>query len=132
MKMRFRCGCGNVFNGTEQTTVCPGCGRPLDLNNCGAIQVYRMGNMVGMAVGMGIYVDEMPFGHLANKESVRLVVPYGTHKLHMTLSTNRNCNDPMITITPEAPVAFCKAHISGGFVAKIVIEPANPQEMPPC
>lgn len=132
MKLRYRCGCGNVFNGDESTTACTSCGRPLDLNNCGAIQVYRMGNMVGMAVGMSIYIDGVPFGHLANKESVRLVVPYGQHKLHMALSTNRNCNDPIVTITPEAPVAFCKAHLTGAFVTKIVIEPANPQEMPPC
>ncbi len=132
MKCRFRCGCGNVFNGDENTQVCSACGRPLDLQNCGAIQLYRMGNMLGMAVGMGIYIDEQPFGHIGNKESVRLVVPYGSHKLHVTHSTNRRCNDPIITITPEAPVAFCKVHIKAGFaVNTMIIEPARPEDMPP-
>ena len=131
MKLRYRCGCGNVFNGDETSRVCPACNRPLQTDNCGAIQIYRMGNMMGMAVGMGIYVDDVPFGHLGNKESVRLVLPYGSHKLHMTHSTNRRCNDPIITITPEAPVAFVKAHIEGAFTVKIVIEQARPEDMPP-
>ena len=130
MKCRFRCGCGNVFNGDEHTQVCSSCGRTLDVANCGAIQLYRMGNMMGMAVGMGIHIDDIPFGYLANKESVRLVVPYGSHKIHVTHTTTRACNDPIVTITPEQPVAFMKAHFSGmGF--KITVEPARPEEMPP-
>ena len=130
MRLRFRCRCGNVFNGDEHTFVCPNCHNQLQLNNCGAIQIYRMGNMMGMAVGMGVYVDDVPFGHIGNKESVRLVLPYGTHKVHMTHTTTRACNDPLITITPHAPVAYLKAHFSGmGF--KITLDPARPEEMPP-
>ncbi|MBR4580052.1 MAG: hypothetical protein IKO32_02340 [Lachnospiraceae bacterium] len=130
MKCRFRCGCGNVFNGDEHTQVCSSCGRPLDVANCGAIQLYRMGNMMGMAVGMGVYIDDIPFGHLANKESARFVVPYGSHKIHVTHTSTRACNDPIVTITPEQPVAFMKAHFAAmGF--KIAVEPARPEEMPP-
>jgi len=130
MKCRFRCDCGNVFNGNEDTGVCPKCNRRLELANCGAIQIYRMGNFMGMAVGMGVYIDDQPFGHLANKECIRLVVPYGTHKIHVTHTSTRNCNDPLVTLTPEQPVAFMKAHFSSmGFA--ITVEPARPEEMPP-
>ncbi len=130
MKCRFRCGCGNIFNGDENTMVCPKCQKPLDTANCGAIQLYRMGSFMGMAVGMGVYIDDMPFGHLANKESVRLVVPYGPHKIHVTHTSTRNCNDPIVEVTPQMPVAFMKAHFSDmGF--KITVEPAAEKDMPP-
>ncbi|MCR5292907.1 MAG: hypothetical protein K6E28_08525 [Eubacterium sp.] len=129
MKCRFRCGCGNVFDGNEYTNVCPRCGRPLPVQNCGAIQLYRMGNIAGMAVGMGIYIDDVPFGHIANKESIRLIVPYGTHKIHVTHTTTRACNDPLVTVTPQMPVAFMKAHFAGmGFT--IQVDFARPEEMP--
>lgn len=130
MRCRFRCNCGNVFNGDEHTNTCPKCGSLLELSNCGALQLYRMGNFMGMAVGMGVYIDDAPFGHLANKESIRLVVPYGTHKVHVTHTTTRACNDPFITITPQYPVAYLKVHFSGmGFA--ISVDPATPEEMPP-
>ncbi len=130
MKIRYRCSKGHVFNGDENTKVCAECGELLSLDNCGAVQLYRMGNMMGMAVGMGIYIDEVPFGHLANKESVRIVLPFGTHKIHMTHTSTRNCNDPTFTITPQAPLAFMKAHF-GAMGFKIVVEPAVPTDMPP-
>ena len=130
MKCRFRCNCGKVFDGNENTQTCPACGNMLDTGNCGAIQVYRQGNFMGMAVGMGIYIDDQPYGHIANKGSVRVVVPYGAHKMHMTHTSTRACNDPLITVTPQAPVAFVKAHFADmGFSIKI--DPANPSDMPP-
>ena len=130
MKIRYKCPQGHVFNGDENTKVCQECGQPLATEGCGALQLYRMGNMMGMAVGMGLYIDGEPFGHLANKESIRLVLPFGTHTVHMTHTSTRNCNDPQFTITPEAPIAFMKAHF-GAMGFKIVVEPAKPEEMPP-
>lgn len=130
MKMKFRCPQGHVFDGNEVTKFCDTCGSPLQLENCGAIQLYRMGNFMGCAVGMGIYIDEIPFGHIANKESVRLVLPFGAHKIHVTHTTTRACNDPIVMLTPEQPVAYMKAHFAAaGF--KINVEFANPSEMPP-
>lgn len=130
MKMRFRCNAGHVFDGNEASQICPHCQTPLQLNDCGAIQLYRMGNMMGMAVGMGIYVDELPYGHIANKESIRIVLPYGAHKIHVTHTSTRACNDPIVTLTPEAPIAFMKARF-GAMGFKIVVEPAKPEDMPP-
>lgn len=130
MKMRYRCPQGHVFNGNETTQICESCGAPLQLNDCGAIQLYRMGNMMGMAVGMGIYIDDVPYGHIANKESIRIVLPFGPHKIHVTHTSTRACNDPIVTLAPETPVAFMKAHF-GAMGFKIVVEPAKPEEMPP-
>ncbi len=125
--VRYRCAGGHVFDGAEGQTVCPTCGAPLPSG--GYIQIYRMGNMMGMAVGMGIYIDDIPCGHLANKQSIRVSVPFGSHKVHVTHTTTRKCNDPVFTVTPQSPYVFCKAHFSGGGF-RIAVEPASPSEMP--
>ena len=125
--VRYRCQCGHVFDGTEQQPTCPKCGAPLQKG--GFIQIYRMGNFMGAAVGMGIYVDDLPFGHLANQQSIRLSVPFGTHKLHMTHTTTRACNDPVYTLSPQYPNVWCKAHFAkAGF--KINIDTVTPDTMP--
>ena len=125
--IRYRCGCGNVFDGDDSTSTCPKCGAPLTKE--GYIQMYRMGAFGGMAIGMGIYIDDIPCGHIANKQSLRIAVPYGSHKVHVTHTTTRNCNDPVFTVSPEYPYAWCKAHFSkAGF--KIIVDPASPDEMP--
>ena len=125
--VRHCCQQGHVFDGTEDQVTCPKCNSPL--NKGGYIQLYRMGNFMGMAVGMGVYVDEIPYGHIGNKQSIRISVPYGTHKLHVTHTTTRSCNDPLITITPEMPYAWCKCHFSAAGFA-ITVEPADPVSMP--
>lgn len=125
--VRYCCPNGHAFNGSEGVTECPECKAALAKG--GYIQLYRMGNMMGVAVGMGIYIDDIPFGHIANKQSIRISVPFGPHKVHVTHTATRKCNDPIITVTPEQPYAFCKAHfVSGGF--KIAVDPASPDEMP--
>lgn len=130
MKMRYRCPNGHVSDGDENVMFCASCGQPLAGPGYGAIQLYRMGNFVGAAVGMGIYIDDMPYGHIGNRESIRIVLPFGPHKIHVTHTTTRACNDPMVMLTPEAPIAFMKAHFSAaGF--KITVEFARPEEMPP-
>lgn len=125
--VRYLCTNGHVSEGSDAQTACPTCGAPLQKG--GYIHVYRMGNMMGMAVGMGIYVDNVPCGHIANKQTVCISVPYGQHKLHMTHTTTRTCNDPIYTITPQNPHVYCKAHFSsGGFT--ITIEQVTPDSMP--
>ena len=129
MKMRYRCSQGHVFDGNEDTKVCPNCGEALQLDNCGAIQLYRMGNMMGMAVGMGIYIDDTPYGHIGNTESVRIVLPFGEHKIHVTHTTTRKCNDPVVTLSAQHPIAYMKCHLAAmGF--KIQVDAAKPEEMP--
>jgi len=125
--VRYFCACGHVFDGNEAQTTCPSCGAPLAKG--GLIQIYRMGSFSGMAVGMGIYIDDIPCGHLGNKQSIRISVPYGPHKVHMTHTTTRACNDPVFNITPETPYVWCKAHFAAaGF--RIQIDPAAPDSMP--
>ena len=125
--VRYRCAGGHVFDGQEGQTVCPTCGAPLPYG--GMIQIYRMGNYMGCAVGMGIYIDDVPCGHVGNKQSVRISVPFGKHKVHVTHTTTRKCNDPVFEVTPENPCVWCKAHFSAaGF--KITVEQADPKDMP--
>ena len=125
--VRYRCGNGHVFNGTAAQTTCPTCGQPLPKG--GYIQVYRMGNMMGAAVGMGIYVDGVPYGHIANKQSLRISVPYGNHVLHMTHTATRDSTKPQFMLSPQYPYVFFKAHFaSAGF--SIGIDQADPNSMP--
>ena len=127
VRVRYRCTGGHVFDGEEGLTACPTCGAALPAG--GFIQLYRMGNPMGAAVGMGVYIDDTPFGHLATKQSIRISVPYGPHKVHVTHTSTRKCNDPVYTVTPEYPYAWCKAHFTkGGFA--IEVEQADPSEMP--
>ena len=124
---------------------CPQCGHVLDINGptpcpkCGAqlapfgasLKVYRMGSPIGVAVGYGVYINDMPWGHIANKETVTYTLPFGTYKIHMTCGMTRKCKDIIVTLTPEAPAGFLKARIKPGFWTNcIVIEPSNPADMP--
>ena len=125
--VRRLCPCGNVFDGGEAQSACPKCGAIVP--GGAIIHIYRMGNMAGMAVGMGVYIDDVPCGHLANKQSIRISVPYGTHKIHMTHTTTRACNDPIFNLTPQTPYVCLKARFAaGGF--RIAVEPADPGTMP--
>ena len=125
--LRHLCPSGHVTDGNESLTACPNCGYVYPAG--GIIQIYRMGNFAGAAVGMGIYIDDVPCGHLGNKQSIRISVPYGQHKVHMTHTTTRACNDPIFDISPYNPYVFCKAHFaSAGF--RIAVDPATPDSMP--
>lgn len=129
MNFRYRCSCGNVYDNPGQSAVCPQCQRMNSTDGCGIVEVYRMGNFAGMAVGMGLYVDEQPFGHVANKGCIKLVVPYGQHKLHATLSTLRRSNNPTIMLTPEQPALYFK--VTQPFMANILnFNPVSEADMP--
>lgn len=125
--VRYRCPNGHVFDGSDNQTSCQKCGAPIP--DGGYIQIYRMGNPVGMAVGMGVYIDEESYGHLANKQSIRVKVPYGQHKVHIVHTATRKCNDPVFDITPQNPCVWCKTYfINGGW--KIQVEEVGPDDMP--
>lgn len=127
IKVRYRCPSGHVFNGPETQTACPTCGAMLPKG--GYIQLYRMGNMMGVTVGMGIHINEQPCGHIGNKESIRISVPYGQYKVHVTHTTTRRCNDPIVTVDPAHPTVFLKAHfVKGGWA--IGVDVADEAEMP--
>ena len=62
--LRIKCpSCGNVVDVAGNGT-CANCGNPLVLPEDGVIQIYRMGSPFGIAVGMGIYLNGNPLGHL--------------------------------------------------------------------
>ncbi len=96
------------------------------------IQIYRMGNFFGAAGKAGIYINGEPYGYVGNRGTVQIPLPFGSWRLHMTMGLNRRCNDPVVTLTPENPVACLKMHMRIGFVTNtMVLEPADPRTMPP-
>ena len=129
MNFRYRCECGNVYDSAETKAACPSCKKENSTENCGIVQLYRLGNYVGMLVGLGLYVDGQPYGHIKNKGSIKLVVPYGEHQLHATLSACRESTQPVINLTPETPELYFKVEtpIMGG---KIGFNPAEKESMP--
>ncbi|MBQ9782998.1 MAG: hypothetical protein IJW44_00580 [Clostridia bacterium] len=91
-----------------------------------------MGSPVGVAVGYGIYINGQPYGHLANKQSVRISLPFGTHTFHFTCGMTRKREDLTITLSPETPIVYMKAHIKPGFWTNTIkAELAQESEMPP-
>ena len=131
-QFRIKCpSCGHVFDG-EPTSSCPKCKLPTAVSAEGGVQIYRMGSPIGIAVGYGIYINEIPYGHLGNQESVRIPLPYGTYTLRFTCGMTRKCQSVTVTLTPENRLAYIKARIKMGFWAnKIIAETAKPEEMPP-
>lgn len=129
--LRFKCACGHVVD-TTPGAVCPKCSCPLPPPAPSYVQIYRMGSPIGVAVGYGVYVNGIPFGHLANKQSIRIPLPYGTYTLHFTCGMTRKCEDLTVMLSPAYAVAFVKAHIKAGFWSNTIIaEFADPSTMPP-
>ena len=129
--LRIKCpSCGEVQD-VPANGPCRKCSNALVLPEDGVIQIYRMGSPLGVAVGMSIYLNEVPLGHLANTESVRIPVTYGHYKLHMTHGMNRKCKDAEFDITPENRFGFFKAHLKMGLITNtVVVEPATADQMP--
>lgn len=128
--IRVKCPkCGNVVD-IAGTCPCQKCGTMLAPHPA-AIQLYRMGSPLGVAAGSGIYINDQPYGHVANTQSVVISLPYGTYKLHVTLGMTRKCTDLAVTLTPEAPIFYVKSRIKPGFISNtIILEPSTPDQMP--
>ena len=129
---RIRCPrCGEVAD-YQTDGYCAKCGTPLHLEELpGMIQIYRMGSPLGVAVGFGIYIDEVPYGYVGNRETVKIRVPMGRHLVHVAQGMSRRCKDIAVTLSPAAPNGYLKVHMRMGFVSNtFIIEPANPSEMP--
>lgn len=125
--VRRRCPNGHTVDGAESAAACPKCGAPYPPS--GVIHLYRMGNMMGMAVGMGIYLNGVEYGHLGNKKSVRIAVPYGQYTVHVVHTATRACNDPVFTLSPQTPYICCKASFTNAGWA-INVQQAAPGDMP--
>ena len=133
MSLRFKCKhCSTVADVSPANPVCPKCGRAIEGYDGGFVQIYRMGSPVGIAVGYGTYINGEPYGHIANTQSVRIPLPYGTYNLHFTCGMTRKCQDVQVTLTPDSPAAYVKAHLRMGFWShKIIAEIVDQSTMPP-
>ena len=129
--LRAKCpSCGHVFDAAPNNP-CPKCGTMFQLPQDGVLQIYRMGNFFGAAVGYGIYINGIPYGHLANQQSVRIPLPYGRYSIHFTCGTVRRCQDAIIDLTPQNRFAYIKGRIKTGFWShSLVAEHARAEDMP--
>ena len=129
MNYRYRCTCGNVYDSPHEAAVCPSCQTENSTEGNGIVQIYRMGNYIGCAVGMFLYVDEEPFGRVSNKGSIKLVVPYGEHQLHASLTSIKKSNNPTVTLSPEVPEVYFK--LTMPFMGNIInFNPTDKASMP--
>ncbi|MBE5804890.1 MAG: hypothetical protein E7316_10320 [Clostridiales bacterium] len=127
---RVKCSCGNVINAAPGN-VCPKCGQPLKFPEGGMISLYRKGSPLGVAGGFDIYINNEPFGHIGNRETVHIPVSYGTYNLHVAVGMSRRCTDLVVNVTPENRQAYAKVWMRPGFwTNSFVIEPATGDEMP--
>ena len=117
---------------------CPSCGNPVSGENPamavdggkGYLKIYRMGNPMGIALDMGIYLNGEPAGNVANKKTVTLAVNPGTYKIHMVLGMNRKCNDPVVTVAAGQTLCF-KVHMRMGMIQNtMVLEQCTEADMP--
>jgi len=130
--LRFKCpSCGTVSD-LPINSICPKCKQPIPVPGMGCVQIYRMGSPIGMAVGFAIYINGEPYGHIANKESIRIPLAYGTYSFHFACGMNRKCQDLTVILTPEEPAAYMKVHMKAGFWSNTFIpELSTFEEMPP-
>ena len=130
-RYRIKCPkCGEIIN-LSGSGPCPKCGTPISVELPASIALYRMGNMMGAATGFGLYVNEVPYGAIGNRESLILPLPYGSYKLHVVCGMNRKCNDPVVNLTPEDPNVCMKVHMKMGFIQNtFILERVDPSTMP--
>lgn len=127
-KVRIKCPyCGEVANLHEGEAACPKCHKPLGVNSEASIYLYRQGSAYGIAGGFSIYINGEAYGSIGNKELLRIPLGYGTYNIHCAAGMSRSCRDLLVTVTPQAPVAYTKVYIKPGFwTNSFVVEPMDP------
>ena len=130
-RLRIKCAaCGDVNNIKPGETLCPKCKKPLNISPDACIYLYRQGSPYGIAGGFGIYIDGEPFGHIGNKETLCIPVPYGKHNIHCAVGMSRNCKDLQVDLNPNCRHAFAKVYIKPGFWTNdFVVEPIDPAKL---
>lgn len=130
-KIRVKCpACGEAVN-LSCTGPCPKCGALLQVEQPARIRLYRMGNFMGSANGFGIYLNNIPYGHIGNRESLIIPLPYGSYTMHIVCGMNRKCNDPVINLTPQDNDVCYKVHMRMGFIQNsFILERVDPSTMP--
>lgn len=127
-KIRIKCPhCGEAENLLSISDSCPKCKKPLGLEEEGSIYIYRQGSPYGIAGGFGLYINDIPYGYIGNKELLRIPVKFGTYNLHSAVGMSRKCRDLQVTVTPENSSVYAKVYIKPGFWANsFVIEYVDP------
>ena len=129
-KIRIKCPhCGEVFNAHSAAEACPKCRQNTNTpTDQGMLYVYRQGSPYGIAGGFGLYLNSTPCGFIGNKELLCFPLPYGTYNIHCAVGMSRKCRDMVVTLSPEAPVAYTKVYIKPGFwTNSFVVEPVDPK-----
>ena len=127
-KIRIKCPlCGDASNVHTVQDVCPECKRPMDLVEEGNIYIYRQGSVYGVAGGFGLYINGEPYGHIGNRELLRIPVKFGTYNIHSAVGMSRKCRDLEVTVSPENPNVYTKVYIKPGFLTNtFVVEYVDP------
>ena len=87
--LRLKCpSCGEVMNAAGFCN-CTKCGTPIRYNGGECCRSTAWAPRSASRQATAFYLDGQPYGHLANKESIRIPLPMGTHTLHMTCGTTR-------------------------------------------
>ncbi len=129
-KIRIKCPhCGEASNvHAGSAAVCPECQKPVPAVSEGWLYLYRQGSPLGIAGGFGIYLNNVPYGYIGNKELLCMPLPFGTYNIHCAAGMNRKCVDMQVTLTPENPMAYAKVYMKAGFwTNSFVVEPVDPK-----
>lgn len=122
--------CGQAVDVTGNNP-CPKCGSNFTLPSDGFIQIYRMGSPLGIAAGFGIYINNVPIGYVANKQTIKIPVNFGTYNIHITCGMTRRCEDITVQITENNRFSYIKARIKPGFLTNTIIcENSSANDMP--
>ncbi len=128
-KIRIKCPlCGEASNVHPGTNVCPECKRPIEIPQEAAIYLYRQGSAYGIAGKFGVYLNGQPYGHIGNKELLCIPVKFGSYNIHSAVGMSRKCQDLVVNLSAEHPVAYTKVYIKPGFwTNSFVVEPVDPK-----
>ena len=126
--IRVRCAnCGETINVSNINDPCPECRKSLGVQEDGNIYLYRKGAFTGIANGFGVYINNQGYGHIGNRELLRIPVKYGTYNIHVVCGMNRKCHDLQVTISPENPVVYTRTYMKTGFWSnKFFVEHFDP------
>lgn len=116
---------------------CPRCGKAYAYG--GQLLIYRMGNGLPSAaiVPVAIYIDNVFYGEVANRESVRIMLSSGTHVIGLgarpgTRINRMQSNQFQITVGPQTNNLAFKVSVVYRYMGPYGLElkQCNPEEIP--
>lgn len=116
---------------------CTRCGKAYAYG--GQLLLYRMGNGLPSAaiVPVAIYIDNVFYGEIANRESLRIMLSAGTHVIGLgarpgTMFNRMQSNQFQITVGPQANNLAFKVSVVYRYMSPYGLElkQCNPEEIP--